>query len=197
MIQMKNIAKNLSKACAKKYLTKASAIAYLISTEYVVACFAIIIFRIGAPYHRHIAITIYLISWVVYIWPLAKILDRKRIEKSRGMKYMRSHKSRIAMGAISAMIIYLMVIMFPGINTQYLSIDEEDLGRKIATDEKYLLHTIKSLNNLSGKYAPLTLATIDPETVDENGAEMVTKIKMYWGGGSGSSHDTGSNSGRI
>lgn len=129
----------------------------ILSIIITIICFTIVIFRIGYPYHRWLAITLYVLSWVLFVFPLIKTMRRH----SKFVKY-------TAGLLVLFFFSYLLYVIFPLDNYDLAKADEKMLEEMIQEDRELAEYTIKSLDS-SVKYLISDLdSSFDNATQDSN-----------------------------
>jgi len=119
---------------------------YLISTLMVVVCFAIVIFRIFNPWHRWVAIIIYLLSWLIYIVPVVHHFNKKRLMKTKKMKFLKRHYVGLLSGLVFFLFLFILYVIFPVDNFDIRELEVAYLDQKTDTDLDYIAKVISSLD---------------------------------------------------
>jgi len=150
------------------FLNKKNVISFLVSCVFVVICFAIVVLRIFNPYHRTIAVVLYLVSWVFYIYPVIRKMNMKRLQNNPQVQILKRYYVSILTAVVFLLCLYALVVLFP-IDQIMLGAQEIDiLEEKTAKDSEYLQTIIVSLDKsylalLDSGSLQLTMEDSNPE----------------------------------
>ncbi len=128
-----------------RFFTKRLIISYIISLILNILTFAIIILRAGYPYHRHIAVLIFIVSWAVFVIPLLHHTYLKRVDFTR-YRFIKKHHFFIFWFVMFLLILYTLLTLFPVKSLALAKADAQALETELLEDTAYLQDTIASLD---------------------------------------------------
>src|SRR3989338_4162630 len=132
----------------------------------------ILAFRIFYPYHRRVALTLYVLSWLFLALPLLYKKTRNHIKKNPKYTFVHRHIFTISGILTFLFVLYALIIIFPAAETSLSQTDITQLNTKLDQDRIYLLqlltsaekniHTIEQL-----QLSTRTLDNTPPQTIEE------------------------------
>ena len=129
--------------------SKSTILSISLSVFFVAICFAILIFRIAYPYHRILAVSLYLASWIFYIFPAIRHLNKRRHKIRKGMSVAYKHYGKILAGIGFLLLLYLLLVLFPIGNLTLSKTDVRELDAKVGKDIRYVQELIESAERKS------------------------------------------------
>ena len=100
----------------------------------IAAAFAILMLRVGAPYHRAIAIGIYLFSWIPFVLSFTDKRAFLRAQKERTKRYVRPYVAHLLLVVVLVFLGRWMYVLTPVEATILTELSNRELNEHIATD---------------------------------------------------------------
>lgn len=144
---------------------------FLISVIFIILCISIITYKIFYPYHRIIAISIYIISWIIYYFRFRKNINAQIKESNKLYK-----KYYDFMYAVIGFLIlfYVIFVIFPINNNEFLNKDINEINIEINQDIPNVIYTIKNLDESYNNILPYLNIT------EKSSFEDHQKLKKYF-----------------
>jgi hypothetical protein len=118
-----------------------------ISVFVTVLSFSILVFRMFYPYHREIAIVLYVLSWLFCMFPFLRKISLQRIKHHPEYKLLKRNIFAIIGFFIFIIILYCLFVLFPLDNLSFTPSETELFDEKVEDDLVYLEQVIASLDH--------------------------------------------------
>jgi len=143
-----------------------TAYSILLSLAITVLCFAIVIFRLFYPYHRYLAIGLYIVSWLVLMYPVVR-------DHLKELKKLKKWTFTIIISIVGFGILYSLWILIPLGSFDIARMDTFELARNIEKDSDNAWRTIVSLEMSFDVLQKSGLFNIDIESSDPQKLELL------------------------
>jgi len=144
----------------------------ILSLMITAACFLIIVLRLFYPFHRAISVSLFVITWILFIMPILRRIRRKQLRGYPNIKFLRKHYVTIISIIIFVFIVYVLIVIFPIRTTVLENEDADTLRKDLDSDSVYILGVIESLETSYNKLEESGLLELEmkksnPESLGE------------------------------
>jgi len=156
----------------KKHFTKRRVIPFIISFILTIIAFIVVIIKSFFPYHIYLGLSIYLLSWVGYIFPFISYLRKSVHGKNIKIKHFKKYIISITSILTFLILFYFIITLFPITNVKIVKDDIPLLENKLEKDTIYLTETLTSLDSSYNELIDSGLLNIEitdatPEKINE------------------------------
>ena len=149
----------------------------IISTAFLVATVAIFSTKLFFPYHRIIALVVYAVGWIPFLY---SVFLRKHwlLQHKAGVgSFISAFWAHIIFGIILLLALYLFLVLFPITRSAFLGLSNEDIAQNIEKDKTLILYLDKRLENSMEAARKQEMFSIDFKNISGTEKE---KLNEFW-----------------
>ncbi|PLX27699.1 hypothetical protein C0583_00465 [Candidatus Parcubacteria bacterium] len=149
----------------------------IFSTILLIATVAVFAMRIFFPYHRIVALIIYGIGWIPFLYSIS--LRKKWILSYSGTvsNYLSAFWIHILFGLLMILSLYIFLVLFPPVKSPFFGMSDESIDKQIEQDSLVLLYLDERLSSEFERIESKGIFSSDFETLSK---EQKEEIRGFW-----------------
>lgn len=148
-----------------------------LATVCLVATIAIFATKFLFPYHRFIALTIYAIGWIPFLYSIS--LKRQLIiqHQETVTSFFSAFWIHIVFGIVMIVSLYVFLVLFPAAKSPFIGLPDEEVALRLSEDETLIQYLDKKLANLFQTAKEQDVFTTDFSNIS---GEEKENLKIFW-----------------
>lgn len=149
----------------------------VLSLIFLIAAIVVLAVKIFFPHHRIVALIVYALGWIPFIYSLS--LRKRWIlhEKMALTSFFAGYWIHLLFGAVMLLFLYFLLVLFPVAKSPFLGLDDETILQRINEDKTLILFLDKELSRDLNAGRNEKIFAVDFKDIS---GEKKEKLKNFW-----------------
>lgn len=152
-------------------------IGLILATIFLIATIVIFANKIFFPYHRIVALVIYAVGWVPFLYSISLRKQSILQHQEAVTSFLQVYWIHIIFGVVMLLSIFILLTLFPPVKSPFVGLSDKEIAQRLEEDRTIILFLNEQLTNTLNKVKEQSIFFVDFKKIT---GEEKQKLKDFW-----------------